>query len=290
MTLSNDLPDIDSLWNYGDPAASEQAFRSLLRRAPRRTGYRVEVLTQIARAQGLQRRFDAANETLNVAERELAKAGRPPRAAARIRLERGRVLNSARRPAEAAPHFQAALDLAAAAGEDFYAVDAAHMLGICEPPERRTEWHLRALEMAERATQPRARNWLGSLYNNLGWTLHDQGDYAAALDLFEKALRFREAQGSRPEILVARWCVARAQRSLGQVEAALAAQRELAAERERLHEPDGFVLEEIAECLLLLGRPDEARPYFAQAYAQLAEDPWLADNEPERLVRLKSLS
>jgi hypothetical protein len=53
---------------------------------------------------------------------------------------------------------------------------------------------------------------------------------------------------------------------------------------------DGFVFEELGECLLALGRADEARPYFAQAYAELSQDEWLADNEPARLERLKALS
>jgi hypothetical protein len=45
----------------------------------------------------------------------------------------------------------------------------------------------------------------------------------------------------------------------------------------------------MGECLLLLNRAAEARPYFARAYAVLSQDPWLAENEPERLRRLKEL-
>jgi hypothetical protein len=37
------------------------------------------------------------------------------------------------------------------------------------------------------------------------------------------------------------------------------------AELDALGETDGYVLEEIAECLLALGRGDEARPLFARA-------------------------
>ena len=38
----------------------------------------------------------------------------------------------------------------------------------------------------------------------------------------------------------------------------------------RVGETDGYVTEEIAECLLALGRDDEARPLFARAYAELS--------------------
>ena len=45
---------------------------------------------------------------------------------------------------------------------------------------------------------------------------------------------------------------------------------------------------ELAECLTLLGQPDEARPFFAQAYAVLSQEAWLVEAEPERLERLKA--
>ena len=52
---------------------------------------------------------------------------------------------------------------------------------------------------------------------------------------------------------------------------------------------DGYVTEEIAECLLTLGRNDEARPVFARAYAELSADDELQSREPERLERLRVL-
>ena len=54
-------------------------------------------------------------------------------------------------------------------------------------------------------------------------------------------------------------------------------------------ERDGFVFEEIGECLLLLNRAEEARRYFFKAYEILSQDTWLAEGEPERLARLKLL-
>ena len=64
----------------------------------------------------------------------------------------------------------------------------------------------------------------------------------------------------------------------------------LKAEFDAIGGSDGYVEEEIGECLLLLKREEEARPYFAKAYELLSKDEWLVDNEPERVKRLKEMS
>lgn len=284
---SIDSPEIDDLWDYADPAASEARFRSHLMRTAPDSGVYLELLTQIARAQGLQRNFAGANETLTKVKPVL-----PPgvsRACIRYLLECGRVCNSSGQKSEASARFLEAWRLARDAGEDFFAIDAAHMLAISEPLAAQAAWNLRAIDAAEQSAQPRARNWLGSLYNNLGWTCHDQGDYAQALDLFQRALRFRQTQDKPAEILVARWCVARCLRSLGRPAEALAEQQSLAADYAIAGTQDGYVEEELGEGLQALGQPAEARPHFMQAYALLAQDPWLVESEPARLERLKQL-
>jgi tetratricopeptide (TPR) repeat protein len=197
----------------------------------------------------------------------------PALSTARIRylLERGRVFNSSQHADQAQPLFQAAWELAQAERHDFYAIDAAHMLAIITAQEQQLAWNLRALALAEQSPQPRARTWLGSLYNNIGWTHHDAGRYEQALDMFQKALHERAVAGRADQIRIARWCVARAQRSLGQFAAALATQRELLAELERVGKKDGYVFEELAENLLALNQPAAAAAYFALATAALAE-------------------
>ncbi len=103
------------------------------------------------------------------------------------------------------------------------------------------------------------------ILNNIGWTHHDAGRYEQALAMFYKALREREAAGRPEQIRIARWCIARAQRSLGQFKAALATQRELLAELELVGEKDEYVFEELAENLLALNQPAAAEAYFALA-------------------------
>jgi tetratricopeptide (TPR) repeat protein len=289
VPTKDELPDFDALWDYNDPAATERAFRDLLPFAERAgdQAYHIQLLTQIARAEGLQHNFDAAHRTLDDAERRLADSDGRPRI--RYLLERGRVLNSSKHPDQAQPLFLAAWELGRAQQEDFYAVDAAHMLAIIAPPDQQLAWNRAALALAEQSPDPRARKWLGSLYNNIGWTEHDVGQYQPALETFQKALQCRLSQGSAPEIRIARWCIARTLRSLSRYEDALAIQRALLDELAGSQATDGFVHEELAECMLALGQAESARSHFALAYAALVQDRWLAENEPARIERLKTL-
>lgn len=283
------LPDFDARWDYDHPDSTESAFRSLLpaARASGDRDYLVQLLTQIARAEGLQMKFDDATRTL--AEAESLLTGNMKVARVRLLLERGRVLNSSKRREESKPLFRAAWDLAREAHADGFAVDAAHMMGIVEPGDSSVAWNRTAIDYAEKSTDPRARRWLGSLYNNLGWTYHDKGDYETALDLFQRALREREAEGKKPLIRIARWCIARTLRSLGRTEEALAMQERLYAELSAEGGQDGYVQEELAECLHALGRDAEAKPHFAAAYEALSQDEWLKRDEPDRLERLRRL-
>ena len=45
---------------------------------------------------------------------------------------------------------------------------------------------------------PHAKKWLGSLYNNIGWTYHDLQQYEAALAIFQKALVWRATTQGQP--------------------------------------------------------------------------------------------
>ena len=143
--------------------------------------------------------------------------------------------------------------------------------------------------MVEQTTDARAQEWGGSLYNNIGWDYHAQGQYELALEAFHKALAWRQVQGDPREILIAKWCIARTLRSSGHVEEALRQQQALQEEWKPLGGSDGYTEEELGECLLALDRPEEARPYFAQAYAKLSQDAWLMATEPARIERLKRL-
>lgn len=281
--MATDWPDFNDDWNYSDPAGTEAKFRARLPEAEKSddASYRLQLLTQIARAVGLQKRFDEAHALLDQVEAQMAGGDVVE---VRYLLESGRVYNSSRQPEQAVPLFLKAAELAERIGADFYAVDALHMLGIAAPQAEQLDWNQRAIAFAERSPHERAKRWLASLYNNTGWSLFDERRYDEALDLFQKALVLRQQQGDAEAIRIARWCVAKMLRVLGRVEEGLAIQREL----EQAGGSDGFVEEEIAECLHALGKPDDARPYFRTAYEKLSQTDGMAA-DTARLERLKAL-
>lgn len=283
------LPDFDQLWDFDKSAETEQKFRALLPEAKKSgdASYHAQLLTQIARAQGLQMKFDEAHTTLDEVEKMLT----PQLSTARIRLslERGRAFNSGKQREKARPLFVEALDAARAAGADGYAVDALHMIAIVDPPEAALTWNKKAMELAERSSDPKAKKWLGSLYNNIGWTHHNMGQYDKALEVFKKGLAWRMEHKQANEARVAKWTVARALRSLKRCDEALELQKQLEKEFAKSGEPDGYVYEELGECMLALGKADEARPHFKRAHELLAKDIWLAENEPARIARLEQL-
>jgi tetratricopeptide (TPR) repeat protein len=288
-SATEDLPNFDDLWDYNNPAETEANFRDLvpLARSSTNQSYLAELLTQIARAQALQQHFDGATATLDEVESLLPDAD--GRARVRYLLERGRVYNSSHRQDEARPLFLEARDLAVVLKEDFYAVDAAHMMAIVEPVERQLEWSEWAIQRATQSDSPRARGWLGSLYNNTGWTYHDLGRYDDALAMFKKGLDWQTLQGKEAEARIAAWTVARTLRSLERYEEALIMQEQNLQTTRAAGGSDGYVNEELGECLLALDREGDARPHFARAYELLSTDVWLQRDQPERLQRLARL-
>ena len=161
--------DLDALWDFNDPATSEARLRS----AADLSEHRDELLTQVARALGLQGKFDEAHALLDSL----------PNDHVRVPLERGRLHNSAGDPARAIPLFTETAEHA----EAFLRVDALHMLAIADLA-RADEWTRAGLEAVAAADDARTKRWATSLHNNFGWTLHDAGDLAGALRSFESAL------------------------------------------------------------------------------------------------------
>lgn len=194
------------LWDFDDLDGTDSRLRARLA-SERSDDGRAEVLTQLARVEGLRGGLAGAEQLLVDAER-LASGDV---ARARVDLERGRVLRSGDDPGAALPLFVAAYERARAAGQDFIAADAAHMAAIVEP-----SWAERGIELAEASKD--ARYWLGPLWNNLGWSRLEAGDAAGALDAFERALAVRETPRERA---IARYAIARALRELSRLAEAI---------------------------------------------------------------------
>lgn len=283
---------LDKLWDFDQPALSEQRFRAEAAKQPPRSREGAEAATQIARAQGLQRKFGDADLTLDAVQRTLD--AQPARVRVRYLLERGRRDNSSQRRASAIQWFEQAL---AASGEDtlpgasYYRVDALHMLAIASPAEQQVDWNKRAIATAQSSDDARTQRWRIALFNNIGWTLHDRGDFQAALEYWRQALAAAEQDGhDATRTRIARWTVARGLRSLGKLDEAEAMQRALADELQQAQVQDGYVFEELAEIAVARGDRAAARPWAAKALQLLSHDADLAANEPARLARLAELA
>lgn len=192
--MIDSLPPFDDLLDIHRPHESGTALRALLpaAQASGNEAYLGELLTQIARTEGLQGHFEAAHELLNEANAVIRDD--MLRADICFLLERGRIFNSSGSPGEARPLFLGAWDLARQCEEEYLAVDAAHMLGIIEPARIGLCWNLCALQIAEGSNVPHVKTWLGPLYHNIGRILHDLGEYAEALEYFRLGLQWLKAQ------------------------------------------------------------------------------------------------
>jgi len=233
--------------------------------------------------------FDEAHKTLDQAESLLEE--HMTRARIRYMLERGRVYNSSGEREKSEKYFVDAWNLGRRSKEGFYTVDALHMLAIAAPADEQLSWAEAAIDAAEKSKDQRTRKWLGSLYNHTGWTYHDLGEYEKALDMFEKSLAWNQLHGDAKRVRIARWTIARAYRSLDRLQEALDIQLALEQEIDAEGiEPDGYVYEEIGECLLALGRTEESKPYFKLAFEHLSKDEWMKANEADRLKRLEQIS
>jgi tetratricopeptide (TPR) repeat protein len=250
------VPDrLRPLWDFGDLDASEERLRLQLQQETT-DGGRAEVLTQIARVEGLRNEFDACERLLLEAE---ALAGASQVAKVRIDLERGRKLRSGGDGIGAAPLFESAFTRACENGEYFFAGDAAHMVAIAAP-EKMVEWTERGLELAK--SEPDASYWAGPLLNNLGWHHFEHGDYDEALAVFERALEARERDPDKPsEIEIARYAVGKTLRLLGRPEDAATLLEQCIANSE----PDPYFHEELSEIFVALGRDEEGREQAALA-------------------------
>lgn len=279
----------EKLWNFADPAGTEAAFRRYLGESDLPDPHRAELMTQISRACCLQRHHAEAREALDAARPLLA----PGASRARVRwlLEMGRLENELGTEDRGVARFEEAWRLARECGEDFYAVDAAHMLGYVLDGEESVRWHETGLARVRESDDARTKRWHFRLLGNLGRQYVGMGRFDEALRVYGEAKEVCEVQDLSAETRRdARWNIAHAHRHAGEVPRALGILRELEAEvAATAPKPDGYVFEEIAECLLALEREEEARSYFARAWEQHRDDPWFPPTDPSRLRRIREL-
>ncbi|AQP47036.1 hypothetical protein BW730_05405 [Tessaracoccus aquimaris] len=188
---------------WGDPATFEATLRA--RRDESSGPLRDEFTTQVARALGLQGRFDEASAELDSVSSD------DPVVAQRVALERGRILNSSGDAEAAVAPFTAAFELGA---DEFLTVDALHMLAITDR-DNSEEWTRRGLRIAMTSHDADVERWQGSLLNNHAWNLADAGRESEALTVFERADEWFAERGTPVQRSRARWAVAHLLRRTG---------------------------------------------------------------------------
>jgi tetratricopeptide (TPR) repeat protein len=262
--------DLNALWDFGNPALSEQRFRQALAQTQ---GDEVLVLhTQIARTHSLRKDFDAARSVLRQIEPAIATAGSEARV--RYHLEFGRTFASAAHDpksltpeakAQARHHFEAALGVARGARLDGLGIDAIHMFAFIDTaPADQLKWGQAALEVVLSSTQDSARRWEASVRNNIGVALGQLGRHEEALDQFQQALAIRERGTNAQATRVAHWMVARTLRSLQRHDEALAIQLRLEREFDAADQPDPYVFEELEALYRATGDTVKAEHYRAR--------------------------
>jgi len=80
------------------------------------------------------------------------------------------------------------------------AVDAAHMVAITGKPEQQVVWAHKGIAAAEKGGH---EGWLGPLWNNLGVTHQERGDWKSALECYRKARGYHWRLGGEVNKLAA---------------------------------------------------------------------------------------
>lgn len=290
--LHAQFPDIDGFWNFQDLLQTQLNIQNVLPQGSNPwSALGIEHLTQLARVLALLGSMPEAKAKLDQALELIGtiEASTRTRPLIRYNLEVGRLQCLQMTPAKAQCALMQAWQLANEIQNNYFAIDAALMLSISRPPKFQNEWLMKALELAEKSTDPQAQLWLAQLYMMDGWHCFDFRRFEEAMARFEKALERPRYQGDQSKNYVIRWCIARTKRALGQTQDALAMQKLLLSEMSLTGDISGYVYLEIGENLQLLNAREEAKPYFELAYKELSADGWYSDNRADELSRLQHL-
>lgn len=291
MSPNINLPPFNEVWVFQDAKESEEKFKALMSLSKEKDlAYYAELIGHLGRSISLQKRYDDAHKILDLAIPILTDD--MILANIRYNLERGRVYFWQLNRSKASAFFQTAMNLAIEHGEDFLAVDIAHMIAIVpEKHENQIPLHKKALELAENSSCPKARVWLATLNNNIGYSYQMLTQHDLALSHFKKALELR-IHYDRPSFF-AKWAVARAYRLANNPKKGLEILMQLYDEQQ--NGSIGHVFLEQAECELLLDKSSESKANFGKAYHYFcnfkhrqSQNDWYKPNELEmkRMAKL----
>jgi tetratricopeptide (TPR) repeat protein len=265
--------NLRQLWDFSNPAASEERMRAALATAQGDEALILE--TQIARTWGLRRDFAKAREILAQVQPKLAQAG--AEAQVRYWLELGRTWASATHnaaqltpeaKAQARDAYDRALSIAKAGKLDALAIDTVHMYAFIDTdPQSGLQWADEGLRLAKASTQPDARRWEATLRNNRGVALNQLKRHDEALTELKTALQLKQAEGNTVDTRVAHWMVANTLRLMGRLDESREIQLRLEREWDADNDPDPYVFEELEAIYKAQGHAERAAHYAARLKA-----------------------
>ena len=212
--------DVRDYWNFSDPAATRTVFEELRTKLEDRQEY-LDVVAQIARTYSLSGENQACLDMLKPVWDEALAAG--GRAAASTMLEAARAYRGMGLVDQARKGFE---DVAQSGPEDLR-VDALHMLALISEGDQVEFYNQQAITLAKTSKDVWARRWIGTLYNNMGWTKYEAGDLDDTLEYFESALLARYEFGQDERVDEAKWCIGRTLCDLGRIQEARELQQEI---------------------------------------------------------------
>jgi tetratricopeptide (TPR) repeat protein len=290
------FPDLDGYWQPDNLAETEFQILSQLNHGStepmERTAKSVELLTQLARAQGLLGKIPDAQSKLDQARVMMTELDikMDSRTGLRWQLEQARVFCLSMTLAKAHELFLEVWNVATKTDQVFYAIDAALMLSTIRPPKYQNEWLQKAITLAATTKDENAKLWMAQLLFLDGWHAFDFRQFEKALQSFDKALAEPFIMENENRSLPLKWSRARTLRALGRVPEALAIQEGILTKMTQSSKTNGHVYLEIAECQQLMKLHPEAKANFELAYAALSGDGWYSDNKTDELSRMKYLS
>lgn len=202
--------DVRDYWNFGDPVASRQVFEELLPSLVDRSE-QLDVHAQIARTYSLSgENQECLNYLKPFWEEGLALGGR---AAASLMLEAGRAHRGLGDIEKARQGFE---DVSVN-GPDDLRVDALHMLALVSAGDEVAFFNQKAIALAQNSQDEWAQRWIGSLYNNVGWSCFEASEFEDALEYFESALLARYEFGQNERVAEAQWCIGHTLTTMGRM-------------------------------------------------------------------------
>ncbi len=308
------VENFDDVWGkLGEPALVEKTFIELLPKASNlamnaltdkeKLEYKsihLQMLSQLALAQAILKKFDEAHATLDQAQAELT----PEHNLAKVRIlcERGRAFQQAGDIEKARIYFERSYELSAECGFDKETINVAHMIAIAAKTlADKIAWNQKALDLALSTENAAAQVWRGPIWNNLGANYLEDQQYEKSLHAFEQALaEFEKAPLQRMSTRFAKFRIAQCLRSLGKFDQALTMLQDQLAEFDKVVASGkldmpvdvfrltrGWVFEELIEIyhVAIKGYAKLAYDDFTSNQALITMDPLL----PAKLERLRKI-